>query len=412
MKEVRREYSIVRSPDLRVISLYRFPGFTKALMQSEVRIKPASKYTEIRMSLPLKNTSALKIKMLNTDCITYRAFPATVETYYYTRIEGNKIVLYRVQSSYLFQAAHEYYPCDHQSSKLKKAESREEYEHRMRSINFKIKNVENEEFKVLSFEGCTQEQAVCEERSSSGAKTHRRMVSERPVDLKQIEETVRNARIVNFGDLLKIFPCENAVKTVLFKMTDGVCGRFVLKSSYYEAVLHEARSQMLDTFRKCGSVPTRDLGFLGEEEWMAREIADVVDGKYILRGSAEELDFDTAHIKAAILGLVKDLLAHSRVLSSIQISQELSIDKDVVCELVQNDAFFHLSNDSYALNDRTYWLNSMFDILCGKKSFELPELESRLLREGIRYQHHDLVEEVRKHCLCRGNKYFLKTSKE
>lgn len=417
MKEVRQEFSIVKSPDSRVISLYRFPTVTRALCPSEIRIKPTSKYTEIKVSFPPKNTSALKVKTLGADCITYKAFPTPVKAYYYTRIEGDKIVLYKVQNTYLFQAAHEYYPCDCQSSRLKKAESREEYEHRMKSINFKLKSVESEEFWTLAFRDCVPESGtedlyrVPSHEKNEAAHDHRML--DRPVDLKQIEETIKKTRIVNLKDLLEIFPCESAVKTALFKMTDNVCGRFVLKNSYYEAALHEMRSAMLDIFRRCGTASVGELGFLGDERWLADELASLRDGEYVLRGHAEELDFDTAHVRAATLCLIKDLFARSRVLSASQISQRLSIDEDVVRSLVQNDkAFFHLSNDSYALDDKTYWLNSMFGILCGKKSFELPDLEDRLAEQGVKYQQHELIDEVKRYCSSRGNKYFLKIIKE
>lgn len=421
MKEVSQEYSIVKSSDSRVISLYRFPSVTRALCPSEVRLKPVSKYTEIRVSFPPKNASALKMKTLNADCITYKAFPVSVKSYYYTRIEGDKIILYKVQNSYLFQPSHEYYPCDYQSSKLRKAENREEYEHRMKSINFRLKSVENEEFRTLAFENCAQKTAVQEparsqSHSADGAgKTVRdhKTVSEEAIDVRRIEETIKNARIANLKDLLRIFPCESAVKTVLFKMTENVCGRFVLKNSYYETALREMRGAVLDLFRKSGSVSVKELGFLKDELWLVDELADSRDGEYVLRGYAEQLDFDAAHIAAATLCMIKDLLAGSRVLSPNQISQRLLIDREIVCGLIQNDrAFFHLSNNSYALDDRTYWLNSMFSILCDRKSFELAELEDRLLEQGVKYQHHELIDEVKKYCTSRGNKYFLKVVKE
>jgi len=430
-KEIAQEYSIVRSSDSNVISLYRFPNSIKNFRPSEVRYKPISKHTEIKASFPPKNTSALKTKMLNASAITYTANPVELKSHYYTKVEGNKIVLYKVQNSYIFQPLHEYHPFEYQASKTKKAESREEFEHRMRNINFKLKKVDEEDFKTMSFsdsacikshsnqddsvvdettkrEVGNKEDKTIEDQNDKTDELNKEMQSS---TLKRIEKTVHNSRICNFSDLLKIYSDAKLLKSVLFRMTQVVAGRCILKNSYYERSLHGMRSQLMKLFEESDVIEKKETEFLKGEEWLVKEIATQEGHLFRLKGYREEIELSSAHAKEIYLSLIKDVFATSRIMSIAEIASKISLDEAQVSDLIsKNPLFIHLSNNSYAINDESYWLNDLFLILKNKKSFELAEIEERLNEKQIQYKIFDLQNEIKKYCTLRGSKYCVKAS--
>lgn len=411
MKEIVKEYPIVKLNCSNILQLYRFPSASKTFKPVEVKFKPTSKLTEVKIAFPTKCASALKLKNLNSENVAYRAFPSECKSHYYARIENDTVVLYTIQNTFLFQPYHFYYPFDYTPAKLKKAESREEFEHRMRSINFKLKNVEMEGFRVLGFElgeFDPKNRAVAVQDLPDLLKYSE--ISK--LEFKEIEETIKRTRIVNMHPLSESFKNEDAIKSSLFKMTERLEGRFVLKNSFYERNVHEIRTKLLDLFRSKETVKPEDVQFLKKEKWLIDEIATFKDGFYELKGFRESFDFDGASIKAANLSLVKDLLRTHKILSATQISNILSLNEDMVCELLDDtNDFFHLSNNSFALNDESYILNNMYGLLVDKKSFEMSELTEKLEQRNIEYNETQVLEEIRKFCIVRAGKFYLKIVK-
>lgn len=408
MREVVKEYSIVREKCSNALQLYRFPISIKHMTIAEVRQKPVSRFVEVKIELPSKNVSALRVKMLGSEGLAYRSFPVASPNFYFAKFDGEKLFIYEIQNIYMFQPFHFYCPFDYSSTKLKKAESREEFEHRMRSINYKLKNVDLEEFSVLPFEESQFSPKLFSIPAAEKAPTSKGQQH----DFKKIEETIKRTKIVNLRALVQIFSDENATKTILFKMTDQVCGRFILKNRFYEKSLHELRSRLIQLFKENKTISTKDVGFLGEEKWVVDEIAEVKDGIYHLKGFKEIVEFDSNSIRMAKVISLNELLRAHRVLSSSQIASRLSIDEDYAIELISNNNFFHLANSAYALNDDGYILNDMFAIFVDKKSFELSELTQRLEEKGIEFENHALVEEIKKYCTMRAGKFYLKPIKE
>ena len=412
MKEIVKELPIIRTDCSNILNLYRFPNSSKGFNPLEVKYKPTSHFTELKIAFPTRCASALKLKNLNTENLSYRAFPAEGKSHFYARIEDNKVVLYRIQNTFLFQSYHHYYPFDYTPSKLKKAESREEFEHRMRSINFKLKNIELENFRVLGFE-----QGEFIPKNSSVIKidsnAFKKNIKSINANFKELEETIKRTRIVNIKPLVDAFKDESAVKSTLFKMTERIEGRFILKNSFYERNLHDMRTKLLDLFKSKEFVVPSDVLFLKNEKWMLDEISQLDNGYYVLKGYRESYEFDSASIKAANLSSVHNLLKIHKILTIPQISNLLSLNEDVVYEMLQNSSdFFHLSNNSIALNDDSYILNSMFSLLVDKKSFEMNELKEKLTINNIRYEESELLDEIKKFCLYRAGRYYLKVHKD
>lgn len=275
MKAIAKEYKIIKSNCSNVLHLYRFPVNTKALNLVEIKLKPLSKLVDVLVSLPAKNTSALKVKALNTENLAYRAFPSAAKTLYFTVIEDESIQLFPIQLTYLFQPYHFYYQFDYTQPKLKKAESRDEYEHRLRSINYKLKNIEIETFKTFQFEETKFLPKI--DTQSAYCKNHLQNQTGTLANQKKIETVVKRTRIVNMKTLTELCGNENLVKAILFKLTDQVCGRFVLKSAFYEKTLHKMRNQLLQLLCERNAIPVKDVQFLGEERWMIDELADLKD---------------------------------------------------------------------------------------------------------------------------------------
>ncbi|ELA41487.1 uncharacterized protein VICG_01471 [Vittaforma corneae ATCC 50505] len=407
MREVLKEFPIIKAKCSNALQLYRFPISIRNMNITEVRQKPVSKFVEIKASLPSKNVSALKVKTLNAESLCYRAFPVRSSAFYFVKFDGEKVLLYEIQNIYMFQPFHFYCPFDYSSTKLKKAESREEFEHRMRSINYRLRNVEIEEFTTLSFEESQFSPKL------TSISTDEKMPSKtQQLDFKKIEETVKRTRIVNLKTLVQMFSNEQAIKSVLFKMTDPLCGRFILKNRFYEKSLHEVRTKLIQLFKENETVEIKDIRFLGEEKWMVDDIAEIKGSAYCLKGFKEIVEFDSESVRMANLSSIRELLKICRMLSSSQIANELSIDEDTVIELVSNDGFFHLANNAYTLDDDGYVLNDMFNILADKKSFELSELTQILKEKEIDFENNALVEEIKKYCTVRANKFYLRPIKE
>lgn len=406
MKEILKEFPILKSECSNLLSLYRFPIPMKPMNLNEVKIKPVSKFTEVVISLPNKNVSALKEKTLNMNNLVYRAFPNNVQTMFFAKLEDGKILLYKFQNVYLFQPYHFYYQYDYTPSKLKKAESREEFEHRMKSINYKLKNVDIEEFKHLNIE---ESKFIPKAPTDSALNAALQSNLNLTVNFKKLEEMIKRTKIVNMKVLVDIFNNENAVKSTLFKMTDQLCGRFVLKNIFYEKSLHEMRDRIIQIFRENTTVDIKSTKFLGNEKWLVEELSDLKDGFYNLKGFKEHVEFDNNSIRVANLSCIKDLLQKQRILTSTHISEKLSIDESVVVDLISKDGgFFHLSNNSYTLDDDKNVLNEMFRILIDKKSFELPELISKLDQNSVKFDELSLVDEIKRYCTQRGGKFYLK----
>lgn len=412
MKEIVKEYPLIRTTCSNNLNLYRFSGASKSFNFIELKYKPTSHLTELKMPFPNKCASALKLKNLNTETISFRAFPSEGKSLFFGRIEDDKIFLYSIQNTFLFQPYHFYFPFDYTPSKLKKAESREEFEHRMKSINFKLKNVELENFRILAFE---QSEFIPKNRTI--LPQGRNLIIENSlkpkINFSELEETIKRTRIVNLSPLIEFFGNEGAIKSTLFKMTERLEGRFVLKTSFYERNLHDMRMKLLDLFRCKETVLPSDVKFLKNEKWLLDELASLVNGKYALKGFKESFEFDSESIKAANISSIKELLKQHRILSVPQMGNYLSLNEDIIHEILQNNPdFIHLSNNSFALNDESYILTSMFTLLTDKKSFDIIDLKESLTKNNIRYDESELQNEIKKYCLYRSGRFYLKSHKE
>lgn len=423
-KKIVAEYILETSPEISNLALYRFSDLVKKLKPKEISYKPLSGYTEIKIEFPNTNISAIKLKQLNSSFITYKALPTKSSNYYYPKVEGNRILLKKISAVYLFDPAHQYYSVNFHNLVLKKAESREELEHRKKSINFKLRNIENEEARILSFEDapdakksnislndtietCDSHEVITNNESEKIPD----ILIKKPVDHVKIEEVVRRIRIVNMGVLMEKYGNPDMVKNFLFKMTDKIAGRFILKNMYYERRLHNTRSRLLDMFRLSGEVKITETFFLNTEQWIADEIANKVGMKYVLKGYCEKVDFDASIIENVNKKLIDEVISKHFMLGCREISQFTGIDDDIINLIVNENDYIHLANNGITMDDSSYWFNSVLKILSRKKSIELDEVINILNDNQVEYEQDAVVGELKIFCNQRGKKYFLKIIK-
>lgn len=421
MKEIAAEYPLELLFSNHPVALYRFNNLKKPFNPLEIKQKPLSGYTEVSFQLPQKNISALKIKTLNSQNLAFRAFPNHTTGYYYVQIKNNKLYLTKISSIYLFEAVHQYYPVETHKLRLKKAESREELEHRKKSINYKLKLIEQEEFKKLDFDsGYTTDSTIPESMNSNNQIDESRIndngenkqtISNQTVNFKKLEEIIKNARIVNFKDLYDIFKNKDAIIGILYKMTVYVHGRFILKTSYYEKRLWDIRNTLISMFKRNGEVKISETRFLGDEQWIAEEISNIVDKKYILKGFKESIAFDPELFQEDIKNQIKRLLRIEGMQQSRIIGEKLSIDEEIVSNILKQSDFLHLINNCYVIND-DHWFVCVLKLFESRKSVELNEIEDLIRTKGFSKSSEEIVNELKQYCTHRITKYTIRNIKD
>ncbi|KAI5169471.1 hypothetical protein PAEPH01_0743 [Pancytospora epiphaga] len=417
MKKIVGEFPIILLEEAPMSTLFRFPCSTKSLQMREIKYKPSSGNVELKTPFPHRNMSAIKLKILKSEYFTYRSHPTPLENHYSVYLKDGRFNIRKIQKVYIFDPDHQYYEVATQNSTLKKAESREELEHRKKNINYKLRNIENEEPRTLKFEDMTSKypnSISVNEGEMQGEMEVFSALSKLSVkpERTRVEEMIKHARICNLKNLIEIFGDETIIKNTLFKMTEKIAGRFVLRNSYYEKDLWEPRARLLDIFKeKNGRIPISDTLFLGEESWLANEIAKKVEREYVLYGFEEDSGFDIEALERINRMAVRSTLSCHRMLNVEGICAHTSLDSDIVLRFLSEPGYICLANNSYVLEDDTYWFNSVLKAYESKKCMELTEIEAILSGGEDTHNHDEIVAEVKLYCNQRNSKYYLKIIK-
>lgn len=419
MKEIVGEYPLCRSEFPGSLSVLRFPVNLKRLVPSKFHYKRTSRLLEAFVPLPSSNISAIRSKSINSDHISYRAVPEELNNFYYAFQRDGKIHLFPLNHLYLLEPHHFYYPVDKMKELTKRAESREELEHRRRSYIYKLRCMDAEEPAILSYENSTNQilfqshslehsHEHPESRNSNSntldSKTHRKLELH-----KKISQTVLKARIVNYSKLLEIYLDSTAVSSVLTKMTISVGGRFILKSQYYEKNIRELREKMIKLFIDYGNVKEDKIRFLKDEKWIINEIANKEQGLYKLKGYRETTTFDAGLIRAKNLEVVKNVLERLGMANPTLIRDETGIDIDIIEEILSGGRFHHLVNGCYVADDGSV-LADILKVFESKKMAEIAEIRNIIEEKGhADYNGYEQIGNLlKKYCTKRGEKYYLK----
>ncbi|KAI5149626.1 hypothetical protein ENBRE01_1726 [Enteropsectra breve] len=418
MKKIIAEFPIELEGDAKSHSLYRFQSMGKPFAPTEIKIKPTSGYTEIKINFPVRNSSVLKIKQLGATSMVYKALPTPVSNMYNARIENNRILLSKINSVALFAPLFQYFPVASSGPRLKKAESREEFEHRKRSINYKLKCIDEEPFQVREYVENKEHKnnlvipsENTEQCTEAIQKELMQMSIREKTDFLKLEQTIKNARIVNSDVLIGLFKNKDAVYSSLYKMTEAIGGRYILKSKFYERALWERREKLLSLFKRNGTTEIKNTLFLGIEQWMADEIAAKEGQLYVLKGHKETINLDKDTIEQRNKNMVWHMLCDEKMLNVQEISDALQMDSEIIHGILNDTGeFHHLMNNSYALNNEAYWFNSVLLAFTNKKSMSLDEI-SAVLSEVNEYSEHAITEELGHYCVHRGGRFYLKVKK-
>lgn len=280
------EYDIKMAVDLRPVSIYKMPQVEKNLRIEEVRYKQHAKSLEMDMTLPGRRMQKPRTDMSR---ITYESpgyAPQAVHWYGKIVHDRRIVVLRKVDCIYLFSPRFRHLESEDREQSVdgyqfRKAESREEQEHRRRNINFHIKRMEQEEFVALR---CVEREMgiECRDIQDTGP------AGEAADCARMVERAVFNAKVVNFSELVAQYRDEEAVRAALSRCTVFRHGRYILSNGFYEKCLHDVRDGILDLFDEKDRILERDVErFVRNEHFLMEELCRREGRYWCLKGFYE-----------------------------------------------------------------------------------------------------------------------------
>jgi hypothetical protein len=392
--KVTAEYDIKISREEVPISIYKQPQMSNNLGIDTVRRKPVSNYLEIDMPLPGAPQQGNKRERLTFGSFGFRP----MGNYWYGKIvhEEKTVVLRRVEDFHLFTPLLSR-PVEHverstEGYQFRKAESREEREHRRRNINFLLKRAEQEEFEVLRFSRGEMSRE-CAEAAQRIKGTEEDGLS------RKIENGIFNAKVVNFSELLGVYKDSELVRKALEKCTFHRFGRYFLSNRHYEASLHEIRDKILALFEKSDSFMMKDVvGFIGQESFLLDELCVRIGKRYHLRGHEEETD----DMHGAIEDRVTELVRRYKVCPLQKIRDELGVD-----EVPSADEVVLLPNGYVSIADECEVRKRILSMLMGKKSLRKAEV-SKVVQSGEIEDVGEFFDILSEYCQLKGSTWVLR----
>ncbi|EJW05325.1 hypothetical protein EDEG_00628 [Edhazardia aedis USNM 41457] len=304
--------------------------------------------------------------------------------------------------------------------------SKEELEHRKKSINYKVKKIENENDYELIYEKDfdinemlqnlnegvekydIQESVVTKNVDVSDDKNVKKVI----IFENKIRKSIYNARIVNFELLNEIYNDKQLILKCLSEMCIKLSGRFVLKNKFYKKNLREHRNFIFSMFVNKEYIDSRIIQNMNNQDliFLVNEIADFQDKKYYLKGVVENISLTETHFD------IEAIIKNNGVTSKKKLKNILKLEDDEVNELIKNDmtkknTIIQLSNGAYVYNDNTDVLRSACISLFQEKSkFKRNDL--------FKYMHMNFSREitlvefgqiVKEFCVAEGNVWVLKS---
>ncbi len=455
-KKIVAEYPIEICNNLGNLALYRFPDLNSYLEINKIKYWDRCGHVEIEMKFPQSNVSHIKLKNLGTSVITYKADRINKKSYYYLNIKEGKALLTKIPSLYLFEPYHHYYnlPEENKDEILKMERSYDlddsrrlmsedmqvlefvnesnsfsntyttenlKSEYVNGSDNFSdVYNIENIKDKL---EECTISESKLKEANtfSCRANLQEKTISDFEFQKEnnffcnnvKIEKFIIRARIVNMSVLIEMCKNKDLVKNILFKMTNKLSGRFVLKNNYYEDCLHEKRTKLLNLFIHNGETKISNTFFLKDEDWMVDEIADKIGTNYVLKGFYEDADFNIDEIRISNKMKIDELLKKFVMLGVREINAHTGIEEDLINLNFKefNTEYIHLANNAFTLANDNPLINQILIILSNNKSVSLEEIQDLCKNENFEYDENFIVSELKKICNQRAKKFFIKNIK-
>lgn len=280
------EYDIKLSREADPVVLYKLPRMERNLRIEAIRRKPQSKYLEMDMRLPRMGQGSSR-EDRGPGTITYESHGfSPLPRQWYGKIDHSSgvIVLRPVECIHLFSPKFgnaESSSREVDGYQVRRAETREEKEHRKKNINFHIKRMNLEESVALEYK--KKEMAL---EYTDAPRAH--AAEQNIVSAAKIKRSIVNAKVVNFSELVLLYGDEDVIKAALSRYTRFVHGRYILSNMFYERGLHRIRDNILRLFERKERILAKDLYDAAEgEDFLAEELCRKVGGYFCLRGAME-----------------------------------------------------------------------------------------------------------------------------
>lgn len=365
------EYDIKLSKEPDPVSLYKLPQAVGNLRIERLYYKPQSRYLEMDMRHPRMDPRPQGAEDMSST-MTYRSygFSPQADSWYGKIIHEKRIVLLRrIDCVYLFRPKFEHLEVESEIQgadgyQLRKAESREEQEHRKRNINFHIKRIELEDFVELPYGSRTMSHEYEDLCAGGGEETETRPA-------KKIERSIFNAKVANLPELVELYGDEKMVRLALSRCTYFRHGRYILSNLFYEKSLHEIRDRILELFNERERITMRDVeSFIGDEYFLLEELC-VRDGRFFcLRGFCEE------RASGMDVGMDDEV---SKVVKAIEEHQPCSIETiqdttllspETIRSSMSRTNVVKLANERYVIYGGSEKRKKIIDLLVKKKSWK------------------------------------------
>ncbi|ADM11490.1 uncharacterized protein Eint_050410 [Encephalitozoon intestinalis ATCC 50506] len=398
------EYDIRLSKETEPIAFYKLPCTERNLRIQTVRWKRQFKYLEMDMKLPKPGRRMRRTEERKTNIITYESYgftPSSIQ--WYGKIDHLKktIILRQIECIHLFNPkfGSSEIEKDRQEAdgyQFKRAETREEKEHRRKNINFYIKKMNLEEFVTMEYSRKEMSQECSNSHDLSAVED----------DVKpgmKIRSSIINAKVVNFSELALLYKDQNAIKAALSRYTNFINGRYILSNMFYEKSLHCIRDGILELFKGRERVLCKDVYLLaGEEKFLVEELCRR-DGKYfLLRGFSE----DTNKCDDGSIGQEIRFIVEKHKPCSIEVIQEeMLLDPDAIKRNLPGDVAV-LANGMLAVCKGDDKRKRIIEMLVEKKSWKKSEVLRIAQNESGGIE--DFFSVFGEYCELRGNVWSIK----
>ncbi|KAM0672452.1 hypothetical protein CWI42_012150 [Ordospora colligata] len=326
--KVVAEYDVKMVECVMPASLYRLPKAEKNLKIEGIRLKQDFGYVEMKMKLPKTKCVSVAGDAKDRSMISYGSYghkPLSMQWYAKIDHDANIVFLRKIDCVHVFSPKYEDIEVDDANKcdgyQLRKAESREEHEHRRKNINFQLKKMNLEEFIELEYKLKDMDLKCKDDQVIGKPDKVRKTVG-------KLKKSIENSKVVNFSEMMLLYQDENAVKNALQTYTNFVHGRYVISNAFYEKRLHSIRNSILDLFNHNERILMKDIeNFIDGEYFLLEELCRR-DGKYYyLKGFDEGMNV----LPEEIMGVrVMNAVRKLQPCVVEKVSEELLVDVDAV----------------------------------------------------------------------------------
>jgi uncharacterized protein YfkK (UPF0435 family) len=225
-------------------------------------------------------------------------------------------------------------------------------------------------------------------------------------DIKKIEQSIFNAKVVNFHELALLFE-EEEIKPVLRKCTIFRHGRYILSNTYYEENLHNIRNQILDVFETKEKIVIKDVeAFIKGEYFLLDELCVKSDGFFCLKGfreKEENLENDMGGKEKSVLEIIRAF----QPCSVETIRNENALKTEEIMEIICRLNVVEVSNERYVIYEGNEYRRKIIDLLKKRKKFRSSDV-TRIAQSGEFGDIEEFFSVFEEYCVLNGSMWSIK----